>query len=152
MTGMRGGARAVTMLQIRIPIHCGVYHKTTAMCMRNEKKHCDSTASRDRTARLWSTDRTSTLGLCLHTGATRSHPHGQLRSGEEIDSEFIKRMQREGRFKSALPSERVGYLERDPRPHSKANRAGTRGFRAPEVLLKCGMQTGGAYTAGGCSI
>ena len=31
------------------------------------------------------------------------------------------------------------------RPHSKANRAGTRGFRAPEVLLKCGDQTGGAY-------
>lgn len=29
------------------------------------------------------------------------------------------------------------------RPHSKANRAGTRGFRAPEVLLKCGDQTGG---------
>ena len=29
------------------------------------------------------------------------------------------------------------------RPHSKANRAGTRGFRAPEVLLKCGDQCGG---------
>jgi cell division control protein 7 len=26
---------------------------------------------------------------------------------------------------------------------SRANRAGTRGFRAPEVLLKCGDQTGG---------
>lgn len=30
------------------------------------------------------------------------------------------------------------------RPHSKANRAGTRGFRAPEVLFKCGDQSGGA--------
>ena len=46
MTGMRGGARAATMLQIRIPIHCGVYHKTTAMCMRTKKKHCDSMARR----------------------------------------------------------------------------------------------------------
>ena len=31
------------------------------------------------------------------------------------------------------------------RPHTKANRAGTRGFRAPEVLLKCGDQSGGKY-------
>lgn len=31
------------------------------------------------------------------------------------------------------------------RPVSKANRAGTRGFRAPEVLLKCNEQTGGMY-------
>lgn len=29
------------------------------------------------------------------------------------------------------------------RPMSKANRAGTRGFRAPEVLLKCPDQSGG---------
>lgn len=29
------------------------------------------------------------------------------------------------------------------RPISKANRAGTRGFRAPEVLFKCNEQTGG---------
>lgn len=29
------------------------------------------------------------------------------------------------------------------RPLSKANRAGTRGFRAPEVLLKCSEQSGG---------
>lgn len=32
-----------------------------------------------------------------------------------------------------------------PSPISKANRAGTRGFRAPEVLLKCGEQTGGMH-------
>lgn len=31
------------------------------------------------------------------------------------------------------------------RPQSKANRAGTRGFRAPEVLLKCSEQTGGIH-------
>lgn len=34
-----------------------------------------------------------------------------------------------------------GYLRDDGRPSRRANRAGTRGFRAPEVLLKCGRQT-----------
>lgn len=90
-------------------------------------------------------DRITSLGVCLHTGATRQYPHGRLRGGEEIDTEFIKKVQREGRLKCSLPSDRVGYPERDPRPPSKANRAGTRGFRAPEVLLKCSLQTGGAY-------
>ncbi|ORY48010.1 kinase-like domain-containing protein [Leucosporidium creatinivorum] len=36
---------------------------------------------------------------------------------------------------------RVGYLKEDRRPSVRANRAGTRGFRAPEVLLKCPDQT-----------
>lgn len=35
----------------------------------------------------------------------------------------------------------TGYLKDDPRPGRRANRAGTRGFRAPEVLLKCPNQT-----------
>lgn len=39
--------------------------------------------------------------------------------------------------------ERVGFKKDDTRPGAKANRAGTRGFRAPEVLLKCPDQTGG---------
>jgi cell division control protein 7 len=34
-----------------------------------------------------------------------------------------------------------GYRKDDPRHGRRANRAGTRGFRAPEVLLKCGAQT-----------
>lgn len=38
--------------------------------------------------------------------------------------------------------ERVGFKKDDTRPGAKANRAGTRGFRAPEVLLKCPDQTG----------
>lgn len=38
--------------------------------------------------------------------------------------------------------DRVGFKRDDPRPNAKANRAGTRGFRAPEVLLKCPDQTG----------
>lgn len=40
-------------------------------------------------------------------------------------------------------SARVGYLkpEQEKRPSIRANRAGTRGFRAPEVLFKCPDQT-----------
>ena len=34
-----------------------------------------------------------------------------------------------------------GYPKNDSRPSRRANRAGTRGFRAPEVLLKCTNQT-----------
>lgn len=34
-----------------------------------------------------------------------------------------------------------GYKKDDPRPSRRANRAGTRGFRAPEVLFKCLSQT-----------
>ncbi|PHH56217.1 Cell cycle serine/threonine-protein kinase hsk1 [Ceratocystis fimbriata CBS 114723] len=35
----------------------------------------------------------------------------------------------------------LGYPEHDTRPSRRANRAGTRGFRAPEVLFKCTEQT-----------
>ncbi|KAL8706215.1 MAG: hypothetical protein Q9201_000721 [Fulgogasparrea decipioides] len=35
----------------------------------------------------------------------------------------------------------TGYPKNDQRPPRRANRAGTRGFRAPEVLLKCTAQT-----------
>ncbi|VEU22923.1 DEKNAAC104052 [Brettanomyces naardenensis] len=34
-----------------------------------------------------------------------------------------------------------GYLKDDHRPGRRANRAGTRGFRAPEVLFKCANQS-----------
>lgn len=34
-----------------------------------------------------------------------------------------------------------GYPKNDTRPARRANRAGTRGFRAPEVLFKCTEQT-----------
>ncbi|OWB84501.1 hypothetical protein B5S33_g3148 [[Candida] boidinii] len=40
---------------------------------------------------------------------------------------------------NAFPSK--GYLKDDQRPGRRANRAGTRGFRAPEVLFKCPNQT-----------
>ncbi|KAL2816338.1 kinase-like domain-containing protein [Aspergillus granulosus] len=35
----------------------------------------------------------------------------------------------------------AGYPKSDSRPSRRANRAGTRGFRAPEVLFKCTSQT-----------
>lgn len=35
----------------------------------------------------------------------------------------------------------AGYPKNDSRPSKRANRAGTRGFRAPEVLFKCTSQT-----------
>ncbi|KAL2194491.1 kinase-like domain-containing protein [Corynascus similis CBS 632.67] len=37
--------------------------------------------------------------------------------------------------------EKGAYLREDTRPSRRANRAGTRGFRAPEVLFKCTEQT-----------
>ncbi|KAG1768655.1 kinase-like protein [Suillus occidentalis] len=81
-------------------------------------------------------------GACLHTSATREHPHGKIRGRNDYDVDLLKKMQREARQKSSWSSERVGYPDKDTRAPSKANRAGTRGFRAPEVLLKCSQQTG----------
>lgn len=40
-----------------------------------------------------------------------------------------------------LPVNSYPNKERDTRPSKRANRAGTRGFRAPEVLFKCTAQT-----------
>lgn len=51
-----------------------------------------------------------------------------------------------------LPAgQRVGYQkpEMDKRPSIRANRAGTRGFRAPEVVLKCPDQTMGEADSSG---
>jgi cell division control protein 7 len=87
----------------------------------------------------------SELGNCLHTAADHTHPHGVCGSIDDSQRALIKTAQREARAKSNMPAEKVGYPENDRRPVSKANRAGTRGFRAPEVLLKCHAQTGGMY-------
>ncbi|KAF8165844.1 kinase-like domain-containing protein [Crassisporium funariophilum] len=82
------------------------------------------------------------LGMCYHTSASAQDPHGKNRILNEYETLEVKKAQREARAKSAMPAEKVGYPENDRRVASKANRAGTRGFRAPEVLLKCGAQTG----------
>lgn len=85
---------------------------------------------------------TSTVGPCLHSSSSDEFPHGYtLRSDDRVIHQ-IKLAQREARTKSGLPPEKVGYPKDDPRPVNKANRAGTRGFRAPEVLFKCQAQTG----------
>ncbi|KAI0265071.1 kinase-like protein [Gloeopeniophorella convolvens] len=81
-------------------------------------------------------------GQCLHTSTSREYPHGRLRRTSEYNADVLRKKQKEARMRSGWTSDRVGYLEKDTRPHSKANRAGTRGFRAPEVLLKCNEQTG----------
>jgi len=49
----------------------------------------------------------------------------------------------DARKRSKLGEGRIGFLQEDKRPTIKTNRAGTRGFRAPEVLLKCPDQTVG---------
>ncbi|KAF8490281.1 kinase-like domain-containing protein [Gautieria morchelliformis] len=79
---------------------------------------------------------------CNHTAPSPDHPHGRFKTKEEIASREIKVAQQNARTRSRWPSDRVGYPENDTRPQSKANRAGTRGFRAPEVLLKCNSQSG----------
>lgn len=51
---------------------------------------------------------------------------------------------RKARLRNALHSSaapHAGYPKNDTRPSRRANRAGTRGFRAPEVLFKCTEQT-----------
>ncbi|KAI0089224.1 kinase-like domain-containing protein [Irpex rosettiformis] len=89
-------------------------------------------------------EKVQSLGVCLHTSSSSADPHGRLRTADDVNitSDEIKKAQREARYKSSMPSDKVGYPEHDKRPPSKANRAGTRGFRAPEVLLKCGSQSG----------
>lgn len=84
-----------------------------------------------------------TLGQCLHTPSSNEFPHGRFRKIKENKRVQVKVAQKEAREKSSMPADKVGYPENDRRPISKANRAGTRGFRAPEVLLKCQAQTGG---------
>ncbi|KAJ7600295.1 kinase-like protein [Mycena floridula] len=79
---------------------------------------------------------------CLHGRPDAQHPHGHRLPRNSYDPQLVKQKYKEARTKSTLPSEKVGYPEKDLRPQSKANRAGTRGFRAPEVLLKCNDQTG----------
>ncbi|KAF8524587.1 kinase-like domain-containing protein, partial [Hysterangium stoloniferum] len=79
---------------------------------------------------------------CNHTAPSLEFPHGRFKPREMLDTVKLKEAQQNARVRSRWPSDRVGYPGNDTRPHSKANRAGTRGFRAPEVLLKCASQSG----------
>lgn len=51
------------------------------------------------------------------------------------------RKQRVQESVAALAGPQLGFPRVDTRPSRRANRAGTRGFRAPEVLFKCTEQT-----------
>lgn len=69
---------------------------------------------------------------------------------DELSKRFRERQPFVKGWRSALEvarqkaKQRPGVLKEDRRPSIRANRAGTRGFRAPEVLLKCPDQTVGA--------
>ncbi|KAI1767174.1 kinase-like protein [Hypoxylon sp. FL1150] len=52
-----------------------------------------------------------------------------------------QRLQQSVAFNSTQVGPQSGYPVNDTRPSRRANRAGTRGFRAPEVLFKCTEQT-----------
>ncbi|KAI1435817.1 kinase-like protein [Xylaria sp. CBS 124048] len=52
-----------------------------------------------------------------------------------------QRLQQSVAFSSIQAGAQPGYPKQDTRPSRRANRAGTRGFRAPEVLFKCTEQT-----------
>lgn len=56
-----------------------------------------------------------TLGSCLHTPPSPQYPHGRVKRPGEYDTEYVKRMQKDARLKSAMASERVGYPQKDPR-------------------------------------
>ncbi|GHJ89804.1 hypothetical protein NliqN6_6206 [Naganishia liquefaciens] len=76
---------------------------------------------------------------CGHAAATYLKPHGYRAPLNSADSAKIEQAMYEA--KKRLSVGRVGVRKEDPRPSARANRAGTRGFRAPEVLLKCPDQT-----------
>ncbi|KAI1324195.1 kinase-like protein [Xylariaceae sp. FL0255] len=52
-----------------------------------------------------------------------------------------QRLQQSVAFNAVNTGPQIGYPKSDTRPSRRANRAGTRGFRAPEVLFKCTEQT-----------
>ncbi|KAJ5469459.1 Cell cycle serine/threonine-protein kinase hsk1 [Penicillium diatomitis] len=78
------------------------------------------------------------FGLAERQGSEYSSPclcshQSYVRRGRILSSYFSKNPPTNG-----ISS---GYPKADSRPSRRANRAGTRGFRAPEVLLKCTSQT-----------
>ncbi|KAL7276464.1 Cell division control protein 7 [Rhizina undulata] len=68
-----------------------------------------------------------------------------LAEREGTESQFCMCQHTPGERKDLRPpvmtAPSQGYPKNDSRPSRRANRAGTRGFRAPEVLLKCTSQT-----------
>jgi cell division control protein 7 len=61
---------------------------------------------------------------------------------EENEPEFTGEVKPGVFLKKSVPN---GYLLKDDRPVMRASRAGTRGFRAPEVLFKVKRHTPGKF-------
>ena len=78
---------------------------------------------------------------CQHGPATLHSLHGT--KVKTVETPIVEQAVYDARKRSKLGEGRVGFLRDDKRPSIKTNRAGTRGFRAPEVLLKCPDQTVG---------
>ncbi|RSH85246.1 hypothetical protein EHS25_005053 [Saitozyma podzolica] len=76
---------------------------------------------------------------CQHAPATQQFLSGQKQKTPETAA--VEQALYDARKRSRLGEGRVGFPQDDKRPSIKTNRAGTRGFRAPEVLLKCPDQT-----------
>jgi cell division control protein 7 len=57
-----------------------------------------------------------------------------------LETSARRKVKLEGCFADTNPPPQ-GYPKNDTRPSRRANRAGTRGFRAPEVLFKCTSQS-----------
>jgi len=92
-------------------------------------------------------------GACNHTSASALYPHGGLTDLDPDWRNQLSEARRDMRMRRKWPSERVGWPADEKGKHqSRANRAGTRGFRAPEVLLKCNDQSGGGCTCSCYSI
>lgn len=77
--------------------------------------------------------------MCQHEPATRAHLHGQRT--KTSDTVAVEQAVYDARKRSKAGEGKIGFRQEDSRPAVKTNRAGTRGFRAPEVLLKCPDQT-----------
>ncbi|WVR08562.1 hypothetical protein IAU60_005617 [Kwoniella sp. DSM 27419] len=76
---------------------------------------------------------------CQHAPADLTHLQGtKVKTGETA---LVEQAVYDARKRSKQGEGRVGFPHEDKRPTIKTNRAGTRGFRAPEVLLKCPDQT-----------
>ena len=76
---------------------------------------------------------------CQHEPATRANLHG-VRT-KTNDTVTVEQAVYDARKRAKSGEGRIGFRQEDSRPAIKTNRAGTRGFRAPEVLLKCPDQT-----------
>ncbi|KAH7103306.1 kinase-like protein [Auriculariales sp. MPI-PUGE-AT-0066] len=86
---------------------------------------------------------TDVVSTCNHTPPNEEFPHGRYPDMNDDYMNALRTARKNMRARRTWPSERVGWPADEKGCHaSRANRAGTRGFRAPEVLFKCNNQSG----------